>query len=219
MLILATADLHGHLPKIPECDILLIGGDVCPVQGSHKSHIQATWMTKFFREWLESVPAKHIVGIGGNHDFVLEDVDEKRKIADLPWTYLQDEEVTIDGVRIWGSPWVPNLPRWAFHGGMNSAVIEGTVKNIPKGLDILLSHGPMDGYGDVVGPQYGGPTHVGCLNMADHVKTIKPRAFVCGHIHEGRGHYRHKHIEQGIFNVSHMDEMYVPNGPLVEIPI
>jgi hypothetical protein len=73
MRIICTADLHGQLPDIPECDLLLIAGDVCPVE-DHDPTYQRKWSTKF-RLWLadeQRVQAERIVWIAGNHDFSLE---------------------------------------------------------------------------------------------------------------------------------------------------
>lgn len=212
--ILAISDTHGFLPDVPECDILLIGGDITP-NFDHALDYQHVWLDHKFRDWLASLPAKHIVGIAGNHDFIFERRQQVDAL-DLPWTYLQDSGTIIDGVSIWGTPWVPNLRRWAFYGGASR--VEDHFEKIPDDTDIILSHGPMHGYGDVVSPMFGGPKHVGCLSMAEQVKRIQPKAFVCGHIHEARGHYRHDSIEHGIFNVSYLDETYSPQGEAVELP-
>jgi DNA repair exonuclease SbcCD nuclease subunit len=66
--IYALADIHGQLPDwrdCPECDLLLIGGDICP---DMLPEDQFRWLNQVFRTWLERVPARNIVGIAGNHD-------------------------------------------------------------------------------------------------------------------------------------------------------
>lgn len=230
MRILATSDLHGSLPEIDPCDILLIAGDVCPdyltqrLDGG-RSRInrgevrQKAWLNKKFRAWLEEVPAKHIVGIAGNHDFIFE--SPMKPPDDLPWHYLQDSEIELEGLRIYGTPWVPNLPFWAFCGGERAC--HGRFERIPDDIDILMSHGPMYGYGDQIGnsallKSWEDPDgHVGCGAMLDQVTRIRPKVFVCGHIHEGFGHYRHNFVEGGVYNVALNDEMYNPINPVVEI--
>lgn len=67
--IVATADLHGILPEIAPCDILLSGGDICP---DVAPLLQVKWLDQPFRKWLENVPAKEIIGIAGNHDKIFE---------------------------------------------------------------------------------------------------------------------------------------------------
>jgi Icc-related predicted phosphoesterase len=230
MRIILTSDLHGNLPEIPECDLLIIAGDICPdfmyqrqngndvkfMDGSTK---QAQWLNTIFRDWLAATPAKYVVGIAGNHDFVFQSAHHK-VAPPLPWYYLEGEEVELDGLRIYGTPWVPNLTSWAFYGG-HGGVDQAKLDAIPEGIDILVSHGPPQGYGDLIpiGSKYGrtNPVRVGCQNMNATLARVKPRVFVCGHIHEGFGHYCHPHVEEGIFNVAYVDEFYAARGVVEEL--
>src|SRR5512142_3205347 len=100
MKILATADLHGNLPDIPDCDLLLIGGDILPLAIQHDNARSLQWLDYEFREWLRHIPPAKIIGIAGNHDFVFETgwVDSLL----LPWTYLQDTGTIYNGLYIWG---------------------------------------------------------------------------------------------------------------------
>lgn len=212
MTVLATSDFHGRLPIITKsCDLLLVGGDVCPME-DHSPAYQLRWLDKVFRSWLETTEAGSIIGVAGNHDFVFEKEPGAVAELELPWSYLQDEMAEVGGLRVYGTPWTPNLPRWAFHGGMDNRCGDH-FDQIPHGLDILLSHGPMHGYADKL-PEYG---YVGCKAMAKRVNKIKPRSFVCGHIHEGAGHYRHPHVEHGVFNVAYLDEHYRPAHKVVDV--
>lgn len=130
-----------------------------------------------------------VVATWGNHDFVGE--HDELVPPDLPWTLLVDEETTVSGLRIHGTPWVPNLPRWAFNAREEG--LQARADLIPAGLDILMSHGPPQGIGDFIpgGSKYGniGETNVGDLSLNDAIKRARPRFVVCGHIHEARGLY------------------------------
>ena len=101
MRVVAAADLHGDLPHVPPCDLFLLGGDLCPF-GSHRAGTQAEWLDTTFRRWLAALPAREVVGVAGNHDFLFER-EPARVPRDLPWTYLQDSGCEFEGWRIWGS--------------------------------------------------------------------------------------------------------------------
>jgi Icc-related predicted phosphoesterase len=60
----AVADLHGHLPDVPECDVLVIAGDITPVR-DHRLAFRARWLDGPFRTWLDAVPATRVVAIAG----------------------------------------------------------------------------------------------------------------------------------------------------------
>jgi metallophosphoesterase superfamily enzyme len=69
--VVCTADIHEHLPEIPECDLLLIAGDVSfALKGDLAT--EHAFLEGPFAEWLERVPAAETVLIAGNHDQSIE---------------------------------------------------------------------------------------------------------------------------------------------------
>lgn len=209
---MATSDLHGRLPDVPDCDLLLIGGDICPDHPVGKQQrydlfdkgasSQAIWLDTVFRAWLEELVNRHIkvVAIWGNHDFVGE---HPEIVPDLPWTLIQDALFEMDGLKVWGTTWVPGLPRWAFYASHEALVARA--KAIPSGIDVLMTHGPPYGTADFVAPQFGS-INVGDIALRDELPRINPQVIVCGHIHEQFGIHNYRGIP--VYNVSHMDENY-----------
>jgi Icc-related predicted phosphoesterase len=207
MLIAAVSDLHGNLPEVPKCDLLLLAGDLCPLR-DHRPEAQARWLDTAFRGWLEKVPARRIVGVCGNHDFVYEKLPEAVP-GDLPWSYLQDSGIDWEGVRIWGSPWQPWFHDWAFN--LREDELERVWAKIPEGADILVLHGPPYGYGDGV-PRGGTVEHTGSPSLTERIRQVRPKLVVFGHIHEGRGVYQLGPTV--LANVSLLDAAYRPVHPV-----
>lgn len=215
MKVVAISDLHGLLPVIPECDILLIAGDICPhfdrpVGGAGDIFGQSYWLRHDFEEWLDNVPAKEVCATWGNHDWI----GEKRPdmVPKLRWHLLNDQGAEVLGVKVWGTPWQPYFHGWAFNAPPplypdGEAFLKKKYDLIPDDTDIIISHGPPRGFGDVT--HDGRPT--GSEALKDAIMRIKPKLSVAGHIHIGRGVWE---IERGnmpkgiIANVCVLDEAY-----------
>ena len=227
-MIYAIADMHGNLPEIPsDATTILIAGDICPddpigrreryALADHGASYQLQWLDTVFRRWLSSRPdGCKVVAIAGNHDFVFEREPQAVRELHLPWTYLQDQECEIEGdMRVWGTPWVPGLPRWAFYASDHA--LSARALSIPKGIDFLLSHGPPFGFGDEVAPMYGGPKYVGDISLGGAIIAVEPKLTICGHIHEGRGEYVTPEGHR-ILNASMVDERYrVHSHPWIRV--
>lgn len=218
MKILATSDLHGHLPEIPSCDLLIIAGDICP-DGDIFLH-QYRFLEGPFARWLSEIPANHVIGIAGNHDFIFESHPRHIDKLDLSWDYLQDSATTYQGLKFYGLPWVPDLPGWAFYAPKASLAMRYNA--IPNDTDVVISHGPPYGLGDL---SINGNVHCGSKSANDMLARVKPQAFVCGHIHEGFGVYTHRsqhgHLTD-VWNVAYLDRNYQRRpiaNPIIEIVI
>jgi len=197
--VIALSDLHGILPpskSIPKCDLILIGGDIC---GAHGVLDQSIWLHREFKPWLENLPTSKIVGVAGNHDFIWEKAPHL--VPKLPWTYLQDDYCEFRGWKIYGSPWQPRFYDWAFN--LDEPDLERRWKHIPKDTDILLLHGPPQGFGDYVGRG----EHTGSPSLTEKIREVKPKLVVYGHIHPGFGVY--ECAGSTLANVSILDDRYV----------
>jgi Icc-related predicted phosphoesterase len=198
MRIVCLADLHGFLPAVPTCDLLLVAGDICPT-GDERPPTQELWLRTTFARWLDDAPAGAIVGVAGNHDFVGEtDPDALRA---LEWHYLQDESIAIDGLSIYGSPWTSRFQEWAFM--QDEEELAARWARIPTGVDVLCTHSPPLGYGDRIGD-----VSIGSPSLLAAIDALEPRLCVFGHLHSGFGRWRRG--PSILVNASYTDMDYLP---------
>lgn len=177
--------MHSRI-NVPDGDVLVHCGDFCG--HPYMSHVLA------FGQWIESLPHKHKVVIAGNHDIPFEDEPEKARKAFSTAIYLQDSMVEIDGIKFWGAPWQPEFFDWGFNVPRGPK-IAAKWDLIPLDTDILLTHGPPKGILDKCPNMIPEKpwVHVGCEDLANAVKRVRPKVHAFGHIHEGYG----RHIADG----------------------
>lgn len=205
-----TSDWHGFIPpEIPECDLLLVAGDVG--LGENFSYgpevLLSDWM-----KWLKKQKMP-VVAIAGNHDFE----DQVTIMRNLPWIYVEDEMVEVEGLKIWGSPWSnPFDYGWAFN--MTPENQEEYWKQVPDDVDIIISHGPPRGFRDNVSYFDGISwvnTNVGSDQLRQRMEQLKNLKLVaCGHIHPQYG--LQKKWGHTVVNGSLVNNKYeVQNKPIV----
>jgi len=89
----------------------------------------------------------------------------------------------VEGFTIYGSPYQPEFGDWAFNLKRGHDCKEKWSK-IPTGVDILITHGPPVGHGDLCKTG----EHAGCEELLKEVQErVRPKIHVFGHIHEGYG--------------------------------
>lgn len=152
MKICTISDLHGHLPAIPDCDVLCIAGDIVELTVQRDYNKAKQWWTVNFVNWVDTLPCKKVFIVPGNHDFLLEfewSKDECREFQALLDTLTSDKvEILIDsiteyeGVTFYGTPWIAPIywQTWAFEDVKNEYDdYKCPYENIPK-CDILITH-------------------------------------------------------------------------------
>jgi len=185
---------------IPECDILIHCGDMCNFHQDDQATLEDVDM------WFAESPAKEVVCIGGNHDFLLQSKEFKFAHAHM----LEDRSIDIDGLTIYGSPWCPDLSGFAYYQ-CNDDLLKRW-QAIPKGVDILVTHTPPYGILDLPSS---GTTHLGCKHLLEELKRIQPRYHVFGHIHASHGKFTNGQTEFMNISIVGGRELEVKNQPVI----
>jgi Icc-related predicted phosphoesterase len=196
MKIVCISDTHTQAARltIPECDVLIHAGDWTYKGGFFE--------IRDFLMWLQAQPAKHKVFIAGNHELTLDAYHRKHdpyvKDMVLRWDdksfhYLEDQEIVIDGIKFYGTPWTPWFYDWAFNGiesgtvpFTNAPSLRDIYAKIPNDTQIMICHTPCAGIADKC-PRGNSDERLGSIDLLRRVQQVKTiRMVVGGHLHEAR---------------------------------
>lgn len=200
-----THTKHDML-DLPGGDILIFGGDLMN-SGHNESDI------KNFCKWFDAQDQyKTKIFIAGNHDRLFELDPERAKEIYSQYNninYLEDSELSIQDIKVYGSPWQPEFCNWAFNLPRRGQDLMRVWNQIPKDTDILITHGPPQGHLDISGPPYN-EGNLGCELLRVKVDEQPPKIHVFGHIHGSYGYKFHNGTH--FINASVLNERYEQNN-------
>jgi len=202
-----THNKHNQLNgKLPGGDLLIHSGDISSI--GRKSEV--TNFIKWFNK-IDNYTNK--IFIAGNHDLSFESellfrnkseyfdgvlYQDKPSIGKPEWLvtllssgldsnvfYLENSDVIIDGIKIWGSPITPSFGYgWAFNKNRGTDISE-IWDTIPTDTDVVITHGPIYRYCDITDRTN---ESVGCSDLFHRLVSVKPHLHFGGHIHEAVGY-------------------------------
>jgi predicted phosphohydrolase len=200
--IVCISDTHGLHRQIavPPGDVLVHAGDLT-------AHGELDEL-RDLNDWLGSLPHPHKVVIAGNHDWCFEQEPERAQALLTHAIYLADADVSVAGLRFYGSPWTAGFGGWAFTRSPLALSYHWT--ELPDEIDVLITHGPPLGGLD----QNAKGEHLGDEALAEAVRRVRPRLHIFGHIHEGYG--RTKWDGVTLVNASACTASYAPTqAPII----
>lgn len=181
--ILHISDTHGYhaLLNIPnDIDMIIHSGDF----SNYKDYYSNEPEMLSFIHWFGNLKVKYKVLIAGNHDACPAIAPKDF----LDWCiyygihYLEHEEITIEGLKIFGSPYTPTFGNWHFN--KDRSKLDGYWNKIPDDTDILVVHGPPKGCLDLSYNREGVLEFCGCKSLKNHVlNRLNLKYCLFGHIH------------------------------------
>ena len=199
--IVCISDTHNQTPRLPPGDILIHAGDLSN-QGTY------TELSKTV-EWIKQSNFKLKIIVCGNHDITCDEdfyhqyggyfhnkrVEDPRQCiglftSDPSIVYLNHESKQViikheDGklskLNVFGSPYSPANGFWAFGYPPESA--SRLWDQVPLDSDIVITHTPAKFHRDECSKR----GTAGCETLRQTLWRVRPRLFVCGHIHESYG--------------------------------
>ncbi|KAL9656448.1 hypothetical protein ABK040_005213 [Willaertia magna] len=190
-----THNKHDYL-NIPDGDILICCGDISCSENDGSS-LQDL---KNFNNYLSQITqVKHKIVIAGNHDKSLTKFTKEQIQTEIftNATYLQDSFVIIDGIKIYGTPFVPATS--ALQASLNpfykseQTLMASVFSKIESDTNILVTHCPP--YGILDKNNNGTVMHYGSKSLVERIKELKDlKVNVFGHVHGGYGYVEENNV-------------------------
>ena len=208
------SDLHGILPEIEECDIVIICGDISPLMIQRNGIECKEWLFTTFANWVNNLPCDEVILIAGNHDFIfsscehwihkLEECTKLKYLENSSYDYLSNDGRIY---KIYGTPACHIFGNWAFM--YSDEGLKRIYSTIPRDCDIIMSHDAPYGCSDILlqDVYWNTREHIGNKPLAQVILDIQPKYLLHGHLHS-TNHEEEKLGETRVYNVSITDEHY-----------
>jgi len=177
MKFVVISDTHGkHRElKLPKGDIIIHAGDFCHYGSSDNMYD--------FLLWYKDLNFERKILIGGNHDFFADEEAERfKELLPMEVSYLNDSQIIINGIKIWGSPVSPDMTGWAF-GKERGLEMKEHWDLIPEDIEILITHTPPK---DILDKSRSGKS-IGCEELKKRLKSLDLKFHIFGHVHASYG--------------------------------
>lgn len=201
-----THGYHGLIQIDTSCDMIIHSGDFSNFYDVYKNEQEAL----NFLHWYGNLNIKYKILIAGNHDAYAFKVSKKFRewCKHYNIIYLENEYITIEGIKIFGSPITPTFGNWYFQKSRNK--MDKLWSKIDEDTDIIIVHGPPKNILDLSENRNHVLENYGCNSLKKHIlHRIKPKFCLFGHIHNVQNI-----INAGILKLSAYDTIF-SNGSVV----
>ena len=216
------------MPKIPACDVLVVGGDNCPDFPSTADRRvaegpliadQREWFLNTYVPWVKRQNVEQTLLTWGNHDYLgtkqglAFDREFSAALKSARMRVVVDTVAFACGRSFFLTPWSVSWRDWAFTKSDLELAMYYSLFKLPP-VDVVVAHQPPYGVCDL--DRSG--DHYGSHALLEYVEQTQPTALVCGHVHNGRG--VGEVDKTTVYNVAILDDTYHPvyEPVMIEIP-
>lgn len=186
MKILHISDTHTYheLLEIPKnIDLIIHSGDFSNQRSVYLNEPEAL----NFLHWYGNLDIKYKILVAGNHDAYAFTVSRKFKkwCKHYNIIYLENDYITIEDIKIFGSPYTPTFNDWYFMKSRDK--MDRLWKLVNDDVDIFITHGPPKGILDLSENRFRILEMCGCNALRRHIlQRIQPKLCLFGHIHNSK---------------------------------
>jgi Icc-related predicted phosphoesterase len=174
-----THTFHKLLTVPENIDIAIFSGDCSNPLDLEISRQQILE----FLDWFSLILVGWKIFVPGNHDTAIaKGWITKKDFEDRGIIYLENDYVTINNMKIFGSPYTPTFGNWSFMKARDK--MDKLWSKVDDDVDVFVVHGPPKGILDLSYDRNHKLENCGCNALKRHVlHRIKPKFCLFGHIH------------------------------------